>query len=461
MSNGLHALSERKCLPSRTMSALGIARLHDTDIPAVRRWVRFGCPANKTLGGQFRCDPHEVSLWLGHNEHRWLTRGRVAAMLGVTPKIVKRWIREGLPTAPFTSCGRIDLTVARQWQIDDQVKERPKPIRIFPDNRPGVIYAICDPITDRVRYVGKAHDFKERKRNHLSDLRRNKHRNAHLQRWANKMAELPTFRILQECLPGTMNACEQEWIARGRAKGWKLCNMTEGGDSGGGMADETKARISASSKAKWATPEYKARHEAFRANRKGMTIEQYREWAANGKRSENRMRYGPSRAAWERTRADEWKHLSVVPLTHAGTAFVPLTNGKWAMIDEDDADRVSKRRWYANLKAGRENYWRARCSSSGDCMLLSRFILQLDSHLQARHRNHNSLDCRKSNLVVRTIGLPREERRRILRAERQSPIDSTPQIDRVLNGMRRALSQRPHDEHLIASIQGIERRISA
>lgn len=63
----------------------------------------------------------------------------------------------------------------------------------------GVIYEISNSMDDRV-YIGSTLDFNRRNREHINDLKQNKHPNIHLQRFCNKYGiNLLEFRIVEEC----------------------------------------------------------------------------------------------------------------------------------------------------------------------------------------------------------------------------------------------------------------------
>lgn len=174
-----------RALPGRVYTLSGAARLAGLTIKQGRTAASRGCPYNLGYvrhGRQTRklYDPVEVSLY----RHKGF----------------KRW---------YHDAGE-------------------------PDMRAGVIYAICEP-DGAIRYIGKTGDFKRRVRGHKSDWYKRRS-NPYLCRWANKLIRQgmqPVFRILQECLPGTMDECEREWIAR--------------------------RRMSEISKARWQTPEYRER----------------------------------------------------------------------------------------------------------------------------------------------------------------------------------------------------------
>jgi len=81
---------------------------------------------------------------------------------------------------------------------------------------------------------------------------------------------------------------------------------------------------------------------------------------------------------------------------------IPLTQGKVALVDDDDYERVMQFKWYV-FKTG--NRWYAGSNSPGLPMriLLHRFILGLKPNdPEVDHVNGNGLDCRKSNLRFAT-----------------------------------------------------------
>jgi hypothetical protein len=370
---------------------------------------------------------------------RTLPTGAVCRLVGITEKALRRLRRIGCPcdgggTGP--GAGYLwDAEEVRRWR--DWSSRRRRPTGTHEDNRAGVIYAICDPRNGAIRYIGKARDFFKRQGQHLGELEKGEHGNPYLQRWFNKLkreGREPGFRVLQECLPFTLNACEVEWIARGRRKGWKLCNIGEGGD-GGPLAEQTKARLREISKAKWADPIYRKNHEASRVRRFGI----------RKPRTTSPIPLGPSRSAWEEWRQREAHRWSktITPLTCKGIAFVPLTNSKWAMIDAADWPRVSQHRWSANQKAGRKT-WRAKTKIG----LLNRFVVDATEGQAIRHRNSNQLDCRRANLLLHRVGY-------------REPLthEQSDHVRRTLDGVSRAIANGRID--LMTTQAGLRRLLSA
>ena len=344
-----------RALPGRVYTLSGAARLAGLTIKQGRTAASRGCPYNLGYvrhGRQTRklYDPVEVSLY----RHKGF----------------KRW---------YHDAGE-------------------------PDMRAGVIYAICEP-DGAIRYIGKTGDFKRRVRGHKSDWYKRRS-NPYLCRWANKLIRQgmqPVFRILQECLPGTMDECEREWIARGKAKGWRLCNMNEGGEGGKALHDDARRRISEISKARWQTPEYRERWQKATGarilsheERERRELERQQGIAIR----ERNMAIHAARVA----EAEKKKRWVFVPLTHNSTAFVPLTNGKWALIDKGDWERVSQHRWSATLKQG-GGYWRAKTNVGKMATLLNRFVMQAGKDQYVRHLNGDQLDCMRSNLIASGYGI--------------------------------------------------------
>lgn len=259
----------------------------------------------------------------------------------------------------------------------------------------GVIYAIIDPRTDAIRYIGKAANFGRRRRDHRNELRRGVHYNPYLQNWYNKLVRaghLPMYRVLQECLPGMVDACEQEWIAKGRAKGWRLCNLTDGGE-GGEWSEDAKRRQSERTKAMYRDPEYVQRFREGQERRHSgiRSSPAYQERARHREANREQNRRNMALAA-ERKRMRE---AVLVPLTHKGAAFIPLTKGLWAVVDAEDWSEASRYTWHAQPHQGRH---RAVRNDKGSKVFLRRTT-------KARHKQRvvypSMVDCRKSNDRIR------------------------------------------------------------
>lgn len=81
---------------------------------------------------------------------------------------------------------------------------------------------------------------------------------------------------------------------------------------------------------------------------------------------------------------------------------IQLTQGKVALVDDEDFERLCKFTWYAEFR-GRLYY--ARTTIDRRNYYMHRMILGVESRkIFVDHRNHNSLDNQKSNLRRCTPG---------------------------------------------------------
>lgn len=109
-------------------------------------------------------------------------------------------------------------------------------------NQPIYIYALTDPRTSAVRYIGKSVRPHERLANHCNE-RADTWRN----RWIQKLLRegvKPGLVILEE-LPSSADwkAAERRWIAAAPEHGWHLTNSTSGGDGVQDLPLEIRERM--------------------------------------------------------------------------------------------------------------------------------------------------------------------------------------------------------------------------
>lgn len=98
--------------------------------------------------------------------------------------------------------------------------------------KPAYIYALIDPITEEVRYVGKTINPATRLYDHCNQSAAGN--NPHKMRWILGLRAqdmLPKMIVLEECLPDTWEEAEIRWIAHYRASGAPLTNILGGGRS--------------------------------------------------------------------------------------------------------------------------------------------------------------------------------------------------------------------------------------
>lgn len=104
------------------------------------------------------------------------------------------------------------------------------------------IYALADPRTNEIRYIGKSINTKERYRNHLNDKSK-----THKVNWIQSLLKInvkPTLIILEQ-LQDTddWQKIEIRWIKIARDKNWRLVNSTDGGDGVLNISGEGKLRM--------------------------------------------------------------------------------------------------------------------------------------------------------------------------------------------------------------------------
>lgn len=127
------------------------------------------------------------------------------------------------------------------------------------------IYALCEPGTRTVRYIGKSENLKKRFRQHLTGSSKNRN---HLGDWLRSLSEPPVLVVLHE-VAGNESWAEEErrYISCARAIGMDLVNGTDGGEGCSNPTPETRAAISAAKKGVTHSPETRA---AMSAARKGV-----------------------------------------------------------------------------------------------------------------------------------------------------------------------------------------------
>lgn len=77
---------------------------------------------------------------------------------------------------------------------------------------------------------------------------------------------------------------------------------------------------------------------------------------------------------------------------------IPLTQGKFALIDDADFDLVSKFKWCAQNRPSGICYAVTRFPGSRKLIYLHRFVMGEPSGMMVDHINHNGLDNQKENL---------------------------------------------------------------
>lgn len=206
----------------------------------------------------------------------------------------------------------------------------------------------------------------------------------------------PRFKVLQECFPQMLNSAEQEWIAKGRLLGWRLCNATDGGEGGHGFTSHVKQRLSEISRQKWRDPSYRSRWEATYQRKHGQTLQQRKEQRHKSKQMHSqRVAEAQHKKTIRRERDRLFESLTLVSI--GNTVLIPLTCGKYARVDAPDAERVTKYRWFA--KRNVNGNWAARRKESRQPISMFRQLWP-NATTRPKYRNGNTLDYRRSNVEL-------------------------------------------------------------
>ena len=115
-----------------------------------------------------------------------------------------------------------------------------------------IIYALCDPATEEIRYIGKSVRGIYRPQSHWYNRVKPKYKTYRLYRWLNTLSEPPIVKVIEICeTKEELSAREMLWIAVYSFND-RLTNMTKGGEGTVGRfhSAETRRKISEANKGK-------------------------------------------------------------------------------------------------------------------------------------------------------------------------------------------------------------------
>lgn len=127
------------------------------------------------------------------------------------------------------------------------------------------IYTLTDPISNNIRYIGLTKDLKDRYKRHLQKSYLVKYnKNTYKSNWIQSLLKknfMPIMEILDEGTDKNICDLERYWIAQFKAWGFKLTNLSEGGEvgidwTGKKHTDEAKKKMSDNCTRKVAVVEY-------------------------------------------------------------------------------------------------------------------------------------------------------------------------------------------------------------
>jgi hypothetical protein len=132
---------------------------------------------------------------------------------------------------------------------------------------------------------------------------------------------------------------------------------------------------------------------------------------------------------------------------------IQLTQGQVALIDDEDFERVQKYKWYALWAPSgkcfvpqRTILIKPRPNRKNSTIVLSRFIMNAPKGLEVDHKNHDTLDNRKSNLRICTRYENAMNKR--LRSDNKLRIKG---VDLQKNGLYRAQIQKDKRKIILGS----------
>ena len=196
-----------------------------------------------------------------------------------------------------------------------------------------IVYALVDPRTNTVRYIGKSARGLHRPKAHTAPSYLSKSK-GHKGNWLRQLKEQrldPVVRVLEETNASDLASCEMFWIAQARGLGWPLTNATKGGEGtlGRVVSEEQRehlrsihkgrayhhtpcsdAKREALSRAHKGRPKTKAHTEKMRNTKRGQKLsEEHKKKIGAGLRGrlvseETRRKIGAAnRAAWAQKKA--------------------------------------------------------------------------------------------------------------------------------------------------------------
>lgn len=221
------------------------------------------------------------------------------------------------------------------------------------------IYALIDPLTQLVRYVGKSNHPRIRLAQHVTESRRlGTHRNC----WINSLVELglrPILEVIEEVPTELWEMCERRHIAWFRNEGYDITNATDGGDGaqkGRKLSPQHSAKISAANKGRIITEEHRMK---LSASLKGRLIsDRARECISKANRG--RRRTNEFRAACRARFSGEGNPRFGAVVSPETRAKISAANSgekhpKWGR--KDSPATVEKKRQAALLRPVKNKNW--------------------------------------------------------------------------------------------------------
>lgn len=161
-----------------------------------------------------------------------------------------------------------------------------------------IIYVLCDPVTQQIRYVGKTMRGLARVKWHMYERGRRTHKDNWIRSLKKRGLEPEAVIIKEHAAPGDLDEAERFWIAYLRCIGADLTNATAGGD-GQAIGDRNamhdpaaRQRFSEANRGRRFTAEHKANWlqaqntATIKARRSELTTAQWSDQAYRDEQSE-------------------------------------------------------------------------------------------------------------------------------------------------------------------------------
>lgn len=81
---------------------------------------------------------------------------------------------------------------------------------------------------------------------------------------------------------------------------------------------------------------------------------------------------------------------------------IPLTQGQFAIVDDEDFEDLNKNKWFASYSDITKSFY-AKRSHKGTTIYMHRQIMKPEKGVCIDHINHNTLNNKKNNLRVATV----------------------------------------------------------
>ena len=79
---------------------------------------------------------------------------------------------------------------------------------------------------------------------------------------------------------------------------------------------------------------------------------------------------------------------------------IQLTQGKVALVDDEDYEWINQWSWCAGLSRKTGDFYAKGWGGTGRMTSIHRIVMNAEVGDEVDHQNHNTLDCRKVNLLL-------------------------------------------------------------